>query len=103
MNCKEGDLALIINSRAGNEGRLVKCVKYVGKVGNYFCDIISKGGYLSAGDYWGIDTLVNLKILDEENKLYENVLQYVSDSRLMPIRFDDMKIEENDLELCYND
>jgi len=30
MNCKQGDLALIIISKAGNEGKMVTCVKFVG-------------------------------------------------------------------------
>lgn len=27
MNCKPGDLAIIIRSEAGNEGKIVRCVK----------------------------------------------------------------------------
>ena len=27
MNCKQGDLALIVKSVAGNEGKIVRCVK----------------------------------------------------------------------------
>lgn len=30
MNCKPGDLAIIVKSWAGNEGKIVQCVKYLG-------------------------------------------------------------------------
>lgn len=30
MNCKAGDLAIIVRSFAGNEGSIVRCVEYVG-------------------------------------------------------------------------
>lgn len=28
MNCKQGDLAIIVKSVAGNEGKIVRCVKF---------------------------------------------------------------------------
>lgn len=30
MNCKQGDLALILRSAAGNEGKIVRCVELAG-------------------------------------------------------------------------
>lgn len=30
MNCKQGDLAVLVKSLAGNEGVVVRCIKYVG-------------------------------------------------------------------------
>lgn len=30
LNCKAGDLAVIVRSFAGNEGSIVRCVEYVG-------------------------------------------------------------------------
>ena len=30
MNCKQGDLAIVVRSYAGNEGKIVTCVKYLG-------------------------------------------------------------------------
>lgn len=30
MNCKQGDLAIIVKSYAGNEGKVVRCVEAVG-------------------------------------------------------------------------
>jgi len=32
MNCKQGDLAVLVKSTAGNEGKIVRCVRYVGRV-----------------------------------------------------------------------
>jgi hypothetical protein len=29
MNCKQGDLAIIVKSTAGNEGKIVRCLKFV--------------------------------------------------------------------------
>lgn len=30
MNCKQGDLAIIVESMAGNEGKIVRCVEFFG-------------------------------------------------------------------------
>lgn len=30
MNCKQGDLAIVVRSKAGNEGRIVRCVRWAG-------------------------------------------------------------------------
>ena len=30
LNCKKGDLAVIVNSAAGNEGKIVRCLDYIG-------------------------------------------------------------------------
>lgn len=32
MNCKPGDLAIIVKSPAGNAGKIVRCIRFVGKV-----------------------------------------------------------------------
>ena len=29
MNCKQGDLAIIVRSFAGNEGKIVRCLKFI--------------------------------------------------------------------------
>lgn len=50
MNCQPGDLAIIIKSFAGNEGKIVRCIKFIGsacsELGNLYCGT----------DYWLIDT-----------------------------------------------
>lgn len=38
MNCKPGDLAVIVRSVAGNEGRIVRCIRFVGKVRGWVGD-----------------------------------------------------------------
>jgi len=30
MNCKQGDLAIVVRSVAGNEGKIVRCVRLMG-------------------------------------------------------------------------
>lgn len=30
MNCKQGDLARVVNSQAGNNDKIVQCLEYVG-------------------------------------------------------------------------
>lgn len=30
MNCKPGDLAVFVRSEAGNEGKIVRCVRFIG-------------------------------------------------------------------------
>lgn len=32
MNCKPGDLAVVIRSHAGHEGKIVRCIRFLGKV-----------------------------------------------------------------------
>ncbi len=32
MRCKVGDLAIVVKSLAGNEGKIVRCVQYIGVV-----------------------------------------------------------------------
>lgn len=30
LNCKAGDLAVVVKSEAGNEGKIVRCLRYLG-------------------------------------------------------------------------
>jgi len=51
MNCKQGDLAILIRSTAGNEGKIVRCVRFIGhgrrrRPGNVMRDV---------PDLWEID------------------------------------------------
>jgi hypothetical protein len=32
MNCKQGDLAVVVRSASGNEGRIVRCIRTMGVV-----------------------------------------------------------------------
>lgn len=47
MNCKQGDLAIFVKSAAGNEGKIVQCVEYVGKKALHFPD-----GKIEEVDCW---------------------------------------------------
>lgn len=38
LNCKPGDLAVMVKSNAGNEGRVVRCIQFVGKVPGWVGD-----------------------------------------------------------------
>jgi len=74
MNCKEGDLAIIVNSQAGNEGKIVQCIKYIGTYKDYY-----------GNDRWKINT----PILNSIGKLSYTV----RDSQLRPIRDSDKEDE----------
>ena len=36
LNCKQGDLAVIVRSMAGNEGKIVRCLRLVFDPSHYF-------------------------------------------------------------------
>ena len=76
MNCKQGDLAIIVKSVAGNEGKIVRCIRYVGIV-----------EYNDGGNdpSWEVDIM--LKKLDGlSNKI-------IADWQLLPIRDSDKEDE----------
>ena len=66
MNCKQGDLAIVIRSAAGNEGKIIRCVRMVMEDGGW--------GY---GPRWVTDPPVRGTGLP---------VQAVLDSCLRPIR-----------------
>lgn len=74
MNCKQGDLAIIVKSYAGNEGKIVRCLRYVGKVEGWI-----------GRDRWETDT----QIIGE----FGSVTNTVNDSYLRPIRDSDKEDE----------
>jgi hypothetical protein len=55
MNCKPGDLAFIVHSEAGNEGRIVEVVRWVG-----FLNALAESG---ANDWWQVRPLDGKPIL----------------------------------------
>ncbi len=67
MNCKQGDLAVIIRSKAGNEGKIVKVGKFLGHVRGWKGD-----------DRWEID----IKITSTQGEFHK----HVQDKFLRPIR-----------------
>lgn len=52
MNCIPGDIALIIKSLCGNEGKIVQCIKFLGPTHSKL------GNLLNGDDYWLIDTSI---------------------------------------------
>jgi hypothetical protein len=70
MNCKQGDLAVILWSGAGNEGKVVRCLEFVGQE---FWD----GGLVGT---WRIDRpLVGANFVCDS---------FIADDQLRPIRPD---------------
>lgn len=67
MNCKPGDLAVVVKSESGSEGRLVRCLRFVGKVPGWTGD-----------DRWAIDQVLRSNLGGKS--------QSVRDSRIRPIR-----------------
>jgi hypothetical protein len=67
MNCKPGDLAVFVKSSAGNEGRLVTCLRFIGRVPDY-----------RGSDYWETDTPVP--------SWFGDMASIARDSQLRPIR-----------------
>lgn len=74
MRCRVGDLAFVVRSVAGNEGKVVTCVEYVGDR-----EFITRGnGVRRDVDVWRIDPpLVAWN---------GRPCHYVADERLRPIR-----------------
>jgi hypothetical protein len=73
MNCKQGDLAVFIRSDAGNEGRVVTCVRLTA-----IEELQLLGWRLDVGPVWVIDQVV----LTTHGRL----APLAADSYLFPIR-----------------
>jgi len=73
MNCKPGDLAVIVRSRAGNEGRLVTCLRLANKA-----EADTAGFAQDAGPIWVVDRQLNT--------LYGFPATLAHDNNLRPIR-----------------
>jgi len=71
MRCKQGDMAVITQSRAGESGKEVTCVSFVGQHKNI----------THHSDVWKVDRPI--KWLQEDGSTVERL--YVPDSCLMPI------------------
>jgi len=84
MNCKQGDLAIVVKSVAGNEGKIVRCVRFIGK------DVNSDGEPMQGDDRWEVDT--------EMVTFLGSKVRSVQDSCLRPIR-GDLLDEETEREM----
>ena len=83
MNCKQGDLAIVVRSRIPNSpniGKIVRCLEFVptNSIGSF--------GLKRLYDSWRVDTLI-LTVDDKGRPLgYSNM---VSDCYLLPLRDDE--------------
>lgn len=87
MNCKQGDLAVVVRSYAGNEGRVVTCVK-----------LYPAGAFQIPerfGPIWDIGEAVP-RIDLITGKLFPSKLKGMPDSFLRPLRGD---LSEDDADL----
>lgn len=70
MNCKPGDLVVMVRSEAGNEGKIFTCLRFVGAVPGW-----------PQSDFWEIDMLLSDAIGTKK--------PYAPDSFLRPLRYGD--------------
>ena len=76
MNCKQGDLAVIVRSYAGNEGKIVQCLRFVP---NWIR--IGADGWECCGPAWEVD-----RTLPKMTGWRSNI---IADSQLRPLRDND--------------
>ena len=76
MNCKQGDLAVIVRSSAGNEGKIVRCLQFIPRL----LQLVRNGRFKETPG-WEIDTPLRgcLGMID----------CFISDSQLRPLRDSD--------------
>lgn len=82
MNCQKGDLAIIIKSYAGNEGKVVTCLEHIGSPNLPF-EWEGKPLCLAPGDWWRVDR--NLNMLTGGYVLMEDHAPFTRDEFLRPI------------------
>jgi hypothetical protein len=73
MRCKQGDLAIVVYSDAGNEGKIVRCLKLLG-----IKRWVDQRGVVFDDPTWEIDTALPDWLGTKTNS--------IMDSRLRPIR-----------------
>ena len=83
MNGKQGDLAIIVRSQCGNEGRIVRCLEYVGKD----VSVAATNGIEVhlLGHVWRVDQAINSL---EERSGRINPTYHCHDHILRPLRGD---------------
>jgi hypothetical protein len=93
LNCKQGDLAIIVNSSCGNEGKIVRCLELF--VSDRTADIHGNVVPYAGGTrpVWRIDRPITFKSTRGNHTTQK---MYCSDARLRPLRGDleDESIEE---------
>lgn len=84
LNCKQGDLAIIVKSLAGNEGKIVRCLEYLGEI-DHMRDTDGALWKLRGGarPVWRIDRTINFT-----NGRRTSQVTACSDANLRPLRGD---------------
>lgn len=82
MNCKEGDLAIVVRSIAGNEGKFVTCQRIASD------DELKSTRFLALGPVWVIDRALPTNM--------NSMLALANDCFLRPIRPGDLHETEDE-------
>lgn len=84
LNCKQGDLAIIVSSSCGNEGKIVRCVEFAGVIKRVPDTQGVLHYYMGAPrPIWRIDRTINFA-----NSFETVQIEYCSDEKLRPLRGD---------------
>lgn len=85
LNCKQGDLAIVVKSLAGNEGKIVKCLAsaMVDRVPTIEGETI--WFFDGFRQVWLIETPINVRRLSDGRILHS---YFISDKGLRPLRGD---------------
>ena len=73
LNCKVGDLAIVVRSEAGNEGKIVRCVRLVGKK-----NVVLRDKRIVASWVWKIDSLLPSWSGEASNRIEDCLLRPIS-------------------------
>lgn len=75
MNCKQGDLAIIVRSYAGNEGKIIRCIR----LHDSETRDLDGGRVVPNGPRWVMDQVLP----GTRGRMYT-----IADAQLRPIRYD---------------
>lgn len=93
MNCKQGDLAIVVRSEAGNEGKIVRCLELM--ITDTVIDLNGRPHWYANGvsPIWKVDRPMNFaKVGNGEI----SQAMFCADEVLRPIRGLDEVIEEEE-------
>ena len=76
MNCKQGDLAVIVRSLAGNEGKIVRCVQLLGQQ----CAVIDPRRGIELFTMWQVEPSISDWRGYQKNSCADEFLRPLRDS-----------------------
>lgn len=86
LNCKQGDLAIVVKSMHGNEGKIVRCLELL-VTDRVRAEDGELYGYIGGRRaIWRIDRTVNFGSVLCSSDLVQ--VRYISDANLRPLRGD---------------